>query len=196
MLSMKGNTMSNKKMFASASSTSSKALATIAVNSACGSAYKMGVKHALAQYAATGTFADGFYTSGTDQLENFIKLLNQTDPIFAAKLAIYARNKSLMKDTPAAILAWIASQDVEVLKKVFGKVVNNARILRNFVQMIRSGKFGRKSFGNSIKKVIQKWIDARSDEKLFDDAVGNDPSLADIIKMVHVKPKTKARSAL
>lgn len=187
--------MASKKMFASAS-TSSKAPATNTVNAAGGSAYKMSVKHALAQYAVTGTFADGFYTTGADQLENFTKLLGQTDPIFAAKLAVYARQKGLMKDTPAAILAWIASQDVEVLKRVFGKVVNNSKMLRNFVQMIRSGKFGRKSFGNAAKKAIQKWIDARSDEKLFDDAVGNDPSLADIIKMVHVKPSNKTRQAL
>lgn len=187
--------MANKKMFASASS-STKAPIVNTVNSAGGHAYKMGAKHALAQYAVTGTFADGFYTSGTDQLDNFIALLGKTDPVFAAKLAIYARQKGLMKDTPAAILAWIASQDVEVMKKVFGKVVNNAKMLRNFVQMIRSGKFGRKSFGNAAKKAIQKWIDARSDEKLFDDAVGNDPSLADIIKMVHVKPSNKTREAL
>ena len=188
--------MSNKKMFASASSTSNKVQITNTVNAAGGHAYKMSVKHALAQYAVTGTFTDGFYTDGTDQLENFIKLLGQTDAVFAAKLAVYARQKGLMKDTPAAILAWVASQDVEVMKKVFGKVVNNSKMLRNFVQMVRSGKFGRKSFGNAAKKAIQKWIDARSDEKLFDDAVGNDPSMADIIKMVHVKPSNKTREAL
>jgi len=189
--------MSSKKMFASASSASStKAKVANTVNEAGGVAYKMSVKHALAQYAVTGTFADGFYTEGKDQLEKFVKLLAETDPIYAAKLAIYARHNGLMKDTPAAILAWIASNDIEVFKAVFGKVVNNSKMLRNFVQMIRSGKFGRKSFGNAAKKAIQKWIENRSDEKLFDDAVGNDPSMADIIKMVHVKPSNKTRAAL
>lgn len=183
-------------MFASASSTSKATPVTNTVNSAGGSAYKMTEKHALAQYAVTGTFADGFYTSGQDQLEAFIKLLAKVDSTFAAKLAVYARQKGLMKDTPAAILAWLASNDVELMKRAFGKVVNNSKMLRNFVQMIRSGKFGRKSFGNAAKRSIQKWLDSRTDEQLFNDAIGNDPSLADIIKMVHVKPQNKAREAL
>lgn len=187
--------MASKKMFASASA-STKAVPTNTVNSAGGSAYKMTSKHALAQYAVTGTFADGFYTKGEDQLDSFIKLLSKVDATYAAKLAVYARQKGLMKDTPAAILAWLASNDVEIMKKVFGRVANNSKMLRNFVQMIRSGKFGRKSFGNAAKKAIQRWLDSRSDEQIFNDAIGNDPSLADIIKMVHVKPQTKSREAL
>lgn len=188
--------MASKKIFSSTKSVNGTAPQTDTVNDAGGKAYKMSTKHALAQYATVGTFSDGFYKTGEDQFEAFVRLLKQTDTVFAAKVAIYAHQKGLMKDSPAAILADLASRDGELLKKVFSKVVTNAKMLRNFVQMIRSGKFSRKSFGNVSKKLIQKWFDSRSDEQLFNDAIGNDPSLADIIKMVHPKPKNKAREAL
>jgi len=44
--------------------------------------------------------------------------------------------------------------------------------------------------------MAQKWFDARSDEAIFKASVGNDPSLADVIKMVHPKPSTPSRAAL
>ena len=44
--------------------------------------------------------------------------------------------------------------------------------------------------------MVQQWLDARSDEQVFRGSVGNDPSLSDVIKMVHPKPATKSRQAL
>jgi len=55
---------------------------------------------------------------------------------------------------------------------------------------------GRKSLGTLPKRLILKWIEKRDDAALFRASVGNDPSLADIIKMVHPKPATKSREAL
>ena len=43
---------------------------------------------------------------------------------------------------------------------------------------------------------MQRWLERRSDEALFAASVGNDPSLADVIRMVHPKPATPARAAL
>jgi 60 kDa SS-A/Ro ribonucleoprotein len=69
-------------------------------------------------------------------------------------------------------------------------------MLRNFVQVIRSGAVGRKSLGTRPKKLIQKYLESLTDEQLFKADVGNDPSLQDIIKLVHPKPTNKNRSAL
>jgi 60 kDa SS-A/Ro ribonucleoprotein len=55
---------------------------------------------------------------------------------------------------------------------------------------------GRKSLGTAPKKLVQRWLETRSDEALFRASVGQSPSLADVIKMVHPKPTSANRAAL
>jgi len=69
-------------------------------------------------------------------------------------------------------------------------------MLRGFIQIIRSGVVGRRSFGYRPKKLIREWLASRSADQLFRDSVGNDPSLVDIIKMVHPKPESLEKEAL
>ena len=70
-------------------------------------------------------------------------------------------------------------------------------MLRNFVQIVRSGATGRKSLGSAPKRCVRRWLDARTDEALFAASVGQAPSLADVIRMVHPKPAhAAARGAL
>ena len=87
-------------------------------------------------------------------------------------------------------------ENSELLSKVFPRVINNGRMLRNFVQIIRSGVLGRKSLGSGPKRLVKEWIQVRRPETLFRAAVGNNPSLADVIKMVRPFPATKEQDAL
>jgi len=64
------------------------------------------------------------------------------------------------------------------------------------VQIMRSGAVGRKSLGSVPKRLVREWLDARDPAMLFKANVGQDPSLTDIVKMVHPKPKDAARDAL
>jgi 60 kDa SS-A/Ro ribonucleoprotein len=86
--------------------------------------------------------------------------------------------------------------DGALLERVFPRVMNNGKMVRSFVQILRSGVVGRKSLGSRPKRLVRQWMDGRSDEQLFHDSVGNDPSLADLVKMVHPAPKTAQRKAL
>lgn len=190
--------MANKNLFKSATTTPAvpAAPATNTVNAAGGAAYKMSDKHALAQLAATGCFGSTFYIDETTQLETVKKLVANVEPEFIAKVAIYAREKGYMKDMPAFLAATLAKRDVNLLKKVFPRVINDGKMVRNFVQIIRSGVTGRKSLGSVPKKLINKWINSTKDEALFRASVGNDPSLADVIKMTHPSPENDRRAAL
>jgi 60 kDa SS-A/Ro ribonucleoprotein len=170
--------------------------ATDTVNNAGGTAYSLSDKAALAQLAMTGCFNGTYYVSGKDQLERTLELANKVDPIFLAKLAVYSREQGLMKDMPAVLAAVVAGRDSDLLSQIFSRVVDNPKMLRNFVQVIRSGATGRKSLGTRPKKLVQKYLENLTDEQLFKADVGNDPSLQDIIKLVHPKPGNKARSAL
>jgi len=87
-------------------------------------------------------------------------------------------------------------KDRELLARIFPRVIDNAKMLRNFVQIMRSGVVGRKSLGSAPKRLVREWLDARDPATLFKSNVGQDPSLADIVKMVHPKPKDAAREAL
>ena len=107
-----------------------------------------------------------------------------------------------MKDMPALLLACLTVPNgkgemrSDLVAPVFHEVIDNGKMLRNFVQIMRSGVVGRKSLGTAPKRLVQNWLLKSSDRDLIKACVGNDPSLADVIKMVHPKPLTADREAL
>lgn len=188
------------KLFKSASASKSSAAVKVAptntVNAAGGVAYSLSDKAALAQFAMTGCFNGTYYASDKDQLSKVLSLSAKVEPKFIAKLAVYAREKGLMKDMPAFLASVLASKDTALLAQIFDRVIDSPKMARNFVQIIRSGVTGRKSFGTRPKKLLQSYFENLSDEQVFKADVGNDPSLQDMIKLVRPKPQDKKRSAL
>jgi 60 kDa SS-A/Ro ribonucleoprotein len=162
---------------------------TDAINEAGGQAYRLSPKQQLAQYAATGCFNSTFYASADEQLGKVLELCQQLDAEFIAQCAVYARERGLMKDMPALLVAVLSARqegkDKALFNAVFPRVIDNGKMLRNFVQIMRSGVVGRKSLGTAPKRLINAWFDARSDEAIFKDSVGQTPSFADIVKMIH-----------
>lgn len=165
-------------------------------NEAGGQAYQMTPQHALAQYAATGCLNATFYASAEDQLAKVLVLCDQVSPEFIARVALYARTRGAMKDLPALLCAILSVKSPGLLAEIFERVIDSPKMLRNFVQIMRSGVVGRKSLGTLPKRLIQQWIAGRTDEQLFVGSVGNAPSFADILKMVHPQPGSPARAAL
>jgi 60 kDa SS-A/Ro ribonucleoprotein len=158
-------------------------------------AYALSPKHALAQYAATGCFARTFYATAEEQLARVLELCQSLEPEFVARTAIYARRHSYTKDVPALLCAWLSTRDARLHESVFAQVIDNAKMLRTYVQMIRSGTTGRKSLGTAPKRLVREWLARRDEEALFRGSVGADPSMADILKMVHPKPANSRREA-
>ena len=109
---------------------------------------------------------------------------------------MYARQRGQMKDMPALLTAWLAQHGPDWLEPTFAKVIDNGRMLRNVVQILRSGVVGRKSLGSRPKRLVQQWLNDSSDARLLAASVGNDPSLADVLKMVHPKPATPELSLI
>ncbi|MDJ0640996.1 MAG: RNA-binding protein [Paracoccaceae bacterium] len=186
--------MANKSVFASMKGRLLPAAR--ASNKEAAPAYAYSDAHALAQVAVTGTFGGMFYQDAQDELEYVLLVADAVDGETLAKTAIYARKKGHMKDMPAVLLAVLARRDPVLFRKVFDRVVDNGKMLRTFVQVIRSGQTGRKSLGSAPKAMVQNWLNSASDRALINTNIGNDPSLADVIKMVHPKPGTKEREAL
>ena len=166
-----------------------------ALNEAGGTAYAFTPRHALAQYAATGCLNGTFYASAEVQLDRLLALSGQVPPDFVARTALYCRERGYMKDTPALLCAVLSVLGPELLPRVFPRVIDNGRMLRTFVQIMRSGVVARRSLGSLPKRLVREWLDSRGEDALLRDAVGQTPSLADIVRMVHPKPKTPQREA-
>ena len=167
-----------------------------AVNAASGNAYALAPEHKLAQLAATGTLSATYYAEAPQQLDDVLALAGQVRPEFLAKAAIYARKQGHMKDMPALLLAALSVLDTVQFARAFPRVVDNGRMLRTFVQIMRSGAVARKSLGSRPKRMIEAWLAQASDAQIFAASVGQSPSLADVIRMVHPKPANAGRQAL
>jgi 60 kDa SS-A/Ro ribonucleoprotein len=186
--------MANKNLFKTAAG---KLLPrTDALNEHLAPAYALSPKAQLAQYTATGCLNHTFYAYADEQLARVVELCKSIDAEFIARTAIYARERGFMKDMPALLCAILSFKDVKTLSRIFPRVIDSGKMLRNFVQIVRSGAVGRKSFGAAPKRLINDWFDARSDGEIFKDSVGQAPSLADVVKMIHPKPATASRAAL
>ncbi len=165
-------------------------------NEAGGKAYTLSAEQRLAQYAATGCLNGTYYAGAETQLAAVQEAAAACEPAFVARTAVFARQRGFMKDVPALLAAHLAQRDAELLRLVFDRVVNDGKMLRNFVQAVRSGVTGRKSLGTAPKRLVQKWLAAHTDDQLLRASVGQQPSLADVVKMVHPKPATPQRQAL
>lgn len=185
------------------------------VNDAGGAAYSMSDEAALAQFAVTGCLSRTFYADAETQLSDTLKLANAVSPEFLAKTAVYAREYGFMKDMPALLLAVLMTRSKaetpavvygpgrrgrecgdNLLERAFPRVIDNGKMLGNFVQIVRSGQVGRKSFGTRTKYLIQRWFETRSPDQLFRTTVGMSPSVGDVIKMAHPYPRTPQHAAL
>jgi 60 kDa SS-A/Ro ribonucleoprotein len=165
-------------------------------NRAGGRAYKMSPKESLAQLAATGFLADTFYTKASDQLDELVGWAAQCDDEFVGQVALYARHAGFMKDSPAVLMAYLFGKGSDVVPTLFPQVIDNVKMLSNFVRCVRSAKFGRRSLGTRGKRLIREWLDKRSNDYLVRSSIAKDPSLGDIIKLSHPRPKDPQRDAL
>ena len=68
-------------------------------------------------------------------------------------------------------------------------------VAKTALQIVRSGAVGRKSLGSRPKKLVQQWLLTANEKQLLNASVGNTPSLADVVKMVHPKPDEAWRAA-
>src|SRR5688500_16218301 len=122
---------------------------TDAINEEFAPAYALTPKHQLAQFAATGCLNTTFYASADQQLATVLQLCAELDAEFIAKTAVFCRERGYMKDMPALLCAVLSVKNRELLHVIFPRVIDNGKMLRNFVQIMRSGIVGRQSLGSA-----------------------------------------------
>ncbi|MDR3681383.1 MAG: TROVE domain-containing protein [Flavipsychrobacter sp.] len=151
----------------------------------------------------TWSLGDSFYEKNNKRMARVQELVAQNDPLFVAKLAVYARHKMYMRSAPLVLVTELAKLHPggDIVARVTDRIIARADEITELLACyeILNGRTGPKKL-NRLSKQIQKGLGAafnRFDEYQF--AKYNRPGaikLRDALFLVHPKAKDDARQAL
>jgi 60 kDa SS-A/Ro ribonucleoprotein len=177
--------------------------APVAVNYEGSKTFTLDPPMQLYTAVVTWSLDDSFYEKNNDRLNRVRSLIAQNDPLFVARLAVYARHKMYMRSVPLVLvteLAKIHSGD-DLVSKVTEKVVSRADEITELLacyQLLNERK-GLKKL-DRLSKQLQKGLSAafnKFDEYQFAKYNRNSEiKLRDALFVVHPKPKSEAQQLL
>ena len=166
-------------------------------------AYTISAAMELYSAVVTTSLSEQFYEKGKDRLARIQALIAQNDPLFVAKLAVYAREKMYLRSIPLVLaieLAKIHKGD-DLVGKLVNRIVQRADEITELLSYyaLSNEREGIKKLGK-LSKQIQKGLAMafnKFDEYQFakynrDAAV----KLRDALFLVHPKPKDETQQAL
>jgi len=186
--------LANKSLFQGVANPEKVATTT---NLAGGQAYRLSDEAALAQVVLTGMLTNTYYVSAKAQLDQVKTLAKKVGPEFLAQVAVYARENGFMKDMPALLMAILSTHNgtqPRLFANAFDRTLDNGKMIKNFVQIIRSNQVGRKSLGSLPKRLISDFLNERPVDRLLWDSIGGDVDMADLIQLTHPTPSTVTRA--
>lgn len=174
---------------------------TLTTNLAGGDAYKQSNELELVSTLLTSFVNDQFYKSTESTLEDLRKVLKKVNPVFAAKAAIYARDKFGMRSISHAVAGELSSylQGSESAKSFYDKVVVRVDDMTEILSYYLLHKTNRDNpkFPNALKKGFAKAFDKFDDYQLAKYSSKNkDIKLVDLVNLVHPVPTDRNKIAL
>jgi len=174
---------------------------TLTTNLAGGEAYKQSNELALVSLLLTSFVNDQFYRSGNDTLKDLRNLIKKVDPEFAAKAAIYARDKFGMRSITHALAGELTSElkGSEVAKNFYDKVVVRVDDMTEIMSYYLAYKTSKDNpkFPNSLKKGFAKAFDKFDAYQLAKYSGKNkELKLVDLVNIVHPIPTDRNKTAL
>lgn len=175
----------------------------VTVNHENAKAYKMTPELELYTAVVTTGLNDTFYESGNGRLQRIRTLINNCDPEFTARLAVYARTRMNLRSVPLVLsveLAKITAGNTTVSKTI-NNVIQRADEITELLAyyQIANERNGTKKL-NRLSKQVQKGL-AKSFNK-FDEYQfakynrGTNVKLRDALFLVHPKAKDESQQAL
>lgn len=152
-----------------------------------GIAYKMSFKEQLAEFFSLGLLNGNFYQTQEEVLRNakslFEKALEEC-PEFATKAAVYGNNVNSLKLVPTIWLVYLSTlEDKTLFKKAFPRIIQNPKMLHDFVEISRKGGI-RQGLGRGVKKIVNDWLVEHLNEYQVS---RNKGKLAEIVKVTRPK---------
>lgn len=174
---------------------------TKTTNFAGGEAYKQSKELELVSILLTSFVSDTFYRSSNDTLDRLKTLLYEVDPKFAAKAAIFARDKFGMRSITHALAGELTSHStgLDWTKNFYDKVVVRPDDMMEIMGYYLSNKTDAKKpkFPNSLKKGFAKAFDRFDGYQIAKyKADSKEVKLVDVVNLVHPVPTSKNKEAL
>lgn len=174
---------------------------TKTTNYAGGEAYKQSKELELVSILLTSFVTDTFYRSSSDTLDRLRELLGQVDPKFAAKAAIFARDKFGMRSVTHALAGELTSYSsgLDWSKNFYDKVVVRPDDMMEILSYYLSYKTDTKKpkFPNSLKKGFAKAFDKFDSYQIAKyKSDSKEVKLVDVVNLVHPVPTQKNKEAL
>ena len=165
-------------------------------------AFKMGNKEELVSTVMTTFLQNEYYEKEDDKVSRIQSLLSKVDPLFAAKLAIYARNEGNLRSVTHLVSAEIAKYigGTDWAKRFYNKIVvrpdDMSEILSAYAHINGMGQKDIKKIPNAIKRGFKAALE-RLDAYQLDKYKMNNRSVSmiDLIRLFHPKGTDKNAEA-
>lgn len=175
-----------------------KSVGTKTTNLAGGTAYMQSEKSELVSLVLTSFVDDKFYRDASAESIRLIALMNAVkDPLFVAKLAVYARNVYGMRSISHFMAAMLAKplSGKDYAKAFYNAVVRRVDDMSEIIACYQSRD--NKKLPAAMKKGLAKAFDKFDEYQLAKyRGEGKGVKLVDVVNMVHPIPTEKNANAL
>ena len=174
---------------------------TLTTNLAGGEAYSQTPELEFISILLTSFINDQFYRSSNDTIDRVKTLLDRVDPKFAAKSAIFARDKFGMRSVSHVVAAELTSRlsGQDWSKNFYDKIIVRVDDMTEIMSYYIENKTDKKKpkFPNSLKKGFSSAFDRFDNYQLAKYRSENkEVKLIDIVNLVHPNPTESNREAL
>jgi hypothetical protein len=175
-----------------------KTVSTLTQNKAGGSAYKLPSKEKFVTNLLTNLYQeDKYYGDNTPELISLTESLVKSDPEFVARATIYAREVMNLRTAPVAVLAHLfLSGNGKLGRKVLPKVATRPDQLTELVAYLNQFDKHLPKKLHQLRKGISDSLNNYDGYQLAKYKGGNSPTLKDLVRISHPKPKDEAQAKL
>lgn len=157
-------------------------------------AFEMEAKDNLVSTVMTTFLTDSYYEKEKDTAKRICENIDKVDPLFAAKLAIYARNKGNMRSVTHLIAAYIAKyvSGKEWAKRFYKSIVvrtdDMSEILSAYAKLNGMDLKKINKIPNAIKKGFKASLESLSPYQIDKYKMNNrSVKLVDLVRLFHPK---------
>ena len=126
-----------------------------------GAGYALPPKHALAQYAATGCLNTTFYARAEEQLDRVLDLCDARRRRSSSPRRPSTPRARAHEGHAGAAAGGAVAAGPGAAGGVFERVIDNAQMLRNFVQIVRSGVDRPQVARHGAEAAGARWLEQR-----------------------------------
>ena len=165
-------------------------------------AFKLKEKEELVSTVMTTFLEDSYYEKQNEIVDRITSLLDKVDPLFEAKLAIYARNNGNLRSVTHLVSAYIARnlQNKDWAKRFYSKIIvrpdDMTEILSAYAKLNGMSDNDVKKIPNSMKKGFKEALEGLDAYRIDKYKMKTRSfSLVDLVRLFHPKATQKNAEA-